>query len=288
MGICYVTIGDWSEDGHNQWSVFSYESNLSIAEQRAGWEKTEERSGLRLSNKGGGRGPSAICQEYQSNAITPFHIEMLRRYVNGDSFHVCDCGPGGMYPTEERLAKFALDFIAVSAPDFRYSNLQEVKGLRSSYHNEKCNIFDKWFKNAQGSILNGWWLPESGSKFNTGFGYGLYGSRSYGRSPPDGRTPTEPTAKLVCYTKDMGIAWNWRLIGDMPYELELPRLITHSLDSCVYWKSLKEISPHFVGQVVVLYNRVFFENYRDFIQAMEFFRDEAVVRISDRILRERY
>lgn len=304
---CYITIGDWSQDGHNLWDVFEYEATHLIPEQRAALLETEERTGIYVTAASGSQmndNPNLICQNYQKDRITPFHIEMLRRYVDGDNFHVCDCGPNGMHPTPLGMAKFVLGLIEISLPGFQFGEpqlRQDLKRSRDSTNDQKLALFDKWFDTAVDQRLNAWWCE---GPFNTGFGYGIYDSKRglYGvlddddseekllkrRTSP--RLASWPEKKANWLPDNMNNYW--RLLQECPYEVEVKefhnawlRRSTLEKGGCGLWKMVVELS--FNGHVFRVWNRLFFTDKRDAaLVRVVLIGQETKVRISDRVERE--
>ena len=168
---CFITIGDWSEDGHNHYDVFSYQASHPIPEQQKAYLKSVKKTGVAFDHTNA-NGPYAMCVEWKSNVISPFHIELLRRHAGIDQSKAGDCGPGGFFATPEDMPPLILWFIGVSIPGFQFEDIRQIKVKEKVVEKGEVPYYSPsaWLERSQGKILNGWW-----GKLNHQFGYGCYG-----------------------------------------------------------------------------------------------------------------
>ena len=154
MGKVKITIGDWSEDGHNQYDEFVYESNKSVKDIRQAYKDSCKLTGLQFNHNENYTGtevhnsygtPYHICTEYDEDTISDIAMGILMEH---------DIEVGSDYLSVDEFAELIIDFIKLSLPDLV---LEEASFKKS----ELRDI----------SAVNGWWNHE----LNVGFGYGLYG-----------------------------------------------------------------------------------------------------------------
>ena len=149
-----ISIGDWSEDGHNQYEQFVFESNKPVEEIQQAYKDSckltglqfnhnEDYTGLNLNWQHPEYDDRQICTEYEDGEVSQFAKDIL-------STHGLDV-PEDFY--EEEFLQLLIDFIKLSLPDlelveasFKRSELKEIPAL------------------------NGWWNDN----LNVQFGYGLY------------------------------------------------------------------------------------------------------------------
>ncbi len=148
-----ITIGDWSQDGHEEYDEFVFDSNKTVHEIRQAYKDSCKLTGLQFNyNKNYTGLPEHnsygtdrhICTEYNENEITDLALNILKEHgidINVDKLDI------------DVFLKLLIDFIKLSLPDlvleeaaFKKSELREIPAV------------------------NGWWNDE----LNVGFGYGLY------------------------------------------------------------------------------------------------------------------
>lgn len=168
MNRVKLTIGDWSQDGHNQYEEFVYNSNKTIEEIRQAYKDSckltgisfnhnEDYTGLNLPWDHPETKDRKIAVEYESNTISKLaEKELLKHGL--DIHKVIERGKTkeniGILPiNEEEFIKILIAFIRLSLPDltleeasFKKSELKEIPAI------------------------NGWWNKE----LNVQFGYGLF------------------------------------------------------------------------------------------------------------------
>lgn len=153
MNIVKLSIGDWSEDGHNQYEEFVYNSNKSVNEIRQAYKDSCKLTGLQFNHNENYSSRTEhseygskrhICTEYQDDEISEFAKGILEEHhivVNSNSLDV------------DTFTNLLIEFIKLSLPDLI---LEEASFKRS----ELKNI----------DAINGWWNKE----LNVQFGYGLF------------------------------------------------------------------------------------------------------------------
>lgn len=152
MGKVRLSIGDWSEDGHNQSEDFVYEVNKTVEEIRQAYKDScvltglqfnynENYSGLPEHNSYGT--DRHICTEYEEYEATDLAKEILSEH-----------GLDGNFNGVEGFAELVMGFIKLSLPDLTW---EEASFKKSELKNDI-------------PAINGWWNKE----LNHGFGYGLF------------------------------------------------------------------------------------------------------------------
>jgi hypothetical protein len=153
MGKVKLTIGDWSQDGHNQYEEFVYESNKSVKEIRQAYKDSckltglsfnhnEDYTGLGLRN----RNPRQIATEYQEPNLSDLAKEILTEFEIDYTEYEKETGV-------ENFTELLISFIKLSLPDLE---LEEA-----SFKKSELKSID---------AINGWWEQE----LNVQFGYGLF------------------------------------------------------------------------------------------------------------------
>ena len=266
---CFITIGDWSQDGHNSYDVFRYFASHPIPEQQDAYELTSQKTGLRLAGHDT-ENPHYICVEYKDNLIGAYHIELLRRHAQIDNSRMGDCGPYGFYPDATQMAEFTLWFISVSLPGFSYERLAKAQTKKWDAV-EKYMDHTGWIEAAaEGKIFNGWWSP----RLNEQIGYGIYdtGLSSFRGNPPHAKHTfkTDTCVKRLCktnidyyggwaryYEYDVRLDRN-RMTGGQPYSWYQPmgtsRPSIPYLDEIYAWLLERNV------QSLMVFDRVFFES----------------------------
>lgn len=263
MYECYITIGDWSEDGHNRYRVFQYFATHPVIEQQQGYYASVERTGIRFHGHSIGD-PHEVCVEYQDGLINAFHIEMLRRYAQIDCSRAGDCGPSGFYPEPDEFAKFVLWFVGITIPGFEYERLKEVNTKSRDSEGHMSNT--QWLTDHGDQVLNGWWCD----KLNHQFGYGVFENRSYLRDSPPRWTFKEESGVKVLHKDNMALYGHYA--ARYPYDVALPP--HHAMDQAWAWFKpvTREREPHpFYDPIkdwlearnvncLLIYGRIFFED----------------------------
>jgi hypothetical protein len=262
-GEYYITIGDWSEDGHNHYTVFAYQANKPRVDQQAAYLRSVKKTGIRFSHENAINDPHMVCSEYKDSLVTSYQMELLRRHAQVDRTHMIANGRNGFYPSEKELADMILWFIGVSLPGFEYSGLRPIKiALWDS--EEKYNNAGPWIDTNGSAHLNGWW--NKNGKMNCQFGYGLYEGNKFTDTP---RLSTWDGNGLLLLKKK---AANYGLvIYDYGHEWKLPKSFANNFK----WQygshqgAIEEIIP-IIGQFknwfwfngfdgILVYDRIYFK-----------------------------
>jgi hypothetical protein len=160
-----ITIGDWSEDGHNRYDMFTFESSHTKKELQAAYKKSCIKSGVSFDHEynGGHEDPNAICTTYKSDTITAYQMFMLHKTFGLDISdipeNVKNFSMNGLQPNAKELAHIILWFVGCSLDNFTRTSLVPKK--------RKQDDFEKWAD----KTFNGWW-----GKLNVQMGYGIYDS----------------------------------------------------------------------------------------------------------------
>jgi len=153
-----LTIGDWSQDGHNQYDEFVYESNKSVQEIRQAYKDSCKLTGIQFNHNkdyteviGNKYGTERhICTEYEDNSVSDLAKEILKKH----GIKLWRDGEEDYYiESIEEFIDILIQFIKLSLPDLV---LEEASFKKSE------------LKNIQ--PINGWWNDE----LNHQFGYGLF------------------------------------------------------------------------------------------------------------------
>ncbi len=139
----YITIGDWSDDGHGKTDQFLYESNYEVGELQKAYKKSCKKTGVKLHE---------VARDYEDGSVSPAIAKKLLKLgldenlIRGDEDD--EYWEDNEYPLiPEAMAKMIVWFIGLSMPeDF------------------KCSPPDNSIPN-----FNGFW-----GELNVNFGYGLY------------------------------------------------------------------------------------------------------------------
>lgn len=144
-----LTIGDWSQDGHNQYDIFVYNVNKNVSEIRQAYKDSCKLTGLQFNNNENYTGLSAhdtydtpyhICTEHESFKPSELAIDILSNF-------------GIDYSEDRSFPQLIMQFIKLSLKDLTW---EEATYKKSELENIQP--------------INGWCNKE----LNVGFGYGLY------------------------------------------------------------------------------------------------------------------
>lgn len=155
MNKVKITIGDWSEDGHNHYDEFVFETNKTVKEIQDAYKQSCKLTGLIFDCNNNHTGieeldwqhpewnDRKVCVEYENNHIsklaekilTSYNVEVKKRY-NADDF-----------------INLMINFIKLSLPDLQ---IEETTFKKSE--------LDKI------PAINGWWNKDC----NESWGYGVY------------------------------------------------------------------------------------------------------------------
>lgn len=151
-----ISIGDWSEDGHNQYEEFVYSSNYPVDKLRQAYKDSCKLTGLQFNHNENYTGlkdhsnygtKRHICTEYQDDSISSLAKKILNEHgIDTHDFEQDACA--------DNFVNLILDFIALSMPkDFDYQE--------EAFKKSELKKIDP---------LNGWWNPQ----LNVQFGYGIF------------------------------------------------------------------------------------------------------------------
>jgi len=155
-----LTIGDWSQDGHNQYDEFVYESNKTVQEIRQAYKDSckltglqfninEDYTGLNLTWQHPEYNKRHICTEYEDSSVSDLAKEILKNH----GIKLWEEGEEDYIESVEEFIDILIQFIKLSLPDLE---LKEASFKKS----ELKNI----------DPINSWWNDE----LNHQFGYGLF------------------------------------------------------------------------------------------------------------------
>jgi len=152
-----ISIGDWSGDGHDKFSVVLYSANRSVEEMQQAYKDSCKLTGIQFNYRANDQNYTdredtnkwwQVCCEYEDNKIDNKAIEVLIKY---------DC------PLEEFMG---LDHIL--DPESMADLIMWFIGLSISENETEF----KWERVKENiPSLNGGWNKN----LNVQFGYGLYG-----------------------------------------------------------------------------------------------------------------
>ncbi len=129
MSLIQFTIGDWSQDGHNQYREFIVNSSHSLADVRAAYKKGVEETGIDLFE---------ICNEYEEGTIPEeanslfSHVEIYEGYADE-----------GIMPSVEEFFQAILKLIRIGNEEIKFDEL-EVQSFNGFWEKES------YFNNAFG------------------------------------------------------------------------------------------------------------------------------------------
>jgi len=153
MNKIRLTIGDWSQDGHNQYEEFVYESNKTVENIKQAYKNSCKLTGLSFNHNEDYTGLNIgygserqIATEYGECEISDLAKEIL------DSFKI-DYSDYEEEPSVENFIELLINFIRLSLNDLE---LKEASFKKSELKNIEP--------------VNGWWNDE----LNVQFGYGLF------------------------------------------------------------------------------------------------------------------
>lgn len=157
-----ITIGDWSQDGHNQYDESVFESNKTVEEIQDAYKASCKLTGIQFNHnedytglKLGYRSPFLICTEYEDSKISAEALEILKKHnvtVFIDDDNGDDEDPE-YYLDQDSFLQLLIDFIKISLPDW---TLEEAAFKKSELRTIPA--------------VNGWW----NGNLNVQFGYGLF------------------------------------------------------------------------------------------------------------------
>lgn len=149
-----ISIGDWSQDGHNQYVELVYNSNYPVIDMQNAYKASCKKLGIQFNHNENYMGikdgdhygtKRHVCTEYQECEVSRFAVDVLK-------------GAGIAIKKDmeaEDFAELILDFIKLSMPeDFEFKE--------AAFKNSELKDI---------TPLNGWWNKE----LNVQFGYGIMG-----------------------------------------------------------------------------------------------------------------
>lgn len=150
----YLTLGDWSDDGHGKYDKILVETNQPIDKIRQAYKDSCKLTTVSFNHNEDFTGVKRdylevkkyrICSEYDNNSIPKESVEILSKYEGFSDLDFED------YKDElfvgESFVKFWFWFVKLSLPELEYAEI-----------NEKI------------PSINGYWDKD----LNVQFGYGLY------------------------------------------------------------------------------------------------------------------
>lgn len=249
-----ITIGDWSQDGHNGYTCFDYTASHPVEAQRDAYHHSVAATGIRFHERGRDD-PNVVCAAHDDDVVTGYHLEVLRRCAKVDGTEFGDDGPNGFIPSREKFARMILWFIGLSLPGFQHG------ALRCSDERH-----GRWARGGGGGIpippnpLNGWWNDN----LNLQFGYGLFDNSRMLRPEPardrSDRYRDRPFFNLTTRTARFA----GRIIRDLDHEV---RLTDEQDRFLVDWDKKQPPLEDFLaaarGRIVRAGPRYFFAEARD-------------------------
>ena len=164
-----ISIGDWSQDGHNEYENFAYEANYPVATLQNAYKRSCKLVGLQFNHSDDYTGLAKklnyssadyravssfndslqLFTEYEQSSMTEEQVEKLRSH----GLDVKDADDESYDPQE--LAELILNFIKLSLPDLKW---------------KETSVKASELKDVNFPTLNGYWC----SNLNHQFGYGLF------------------------------------------------------------------------------------------------------------------
>ncbi len=156
-----LTIGDWSNDGHEKSEYFIYSVNKDVTELREAYKNSCKLTGVQFNHSENYTGLAeldekmCICVQYEENQPSKKAVDALKAHGIDVDKYFDDIdeeeGTGSFNP--EGLAEVIMEFIKLSIPDLQFEE--------ASFKKSKVNRIPP---------INGWWIDE----LNVSFGYGLF------------------------------------------------------------------------------------------------------------------
>lgn len=168
MNKVKLSIGDWSQDGHNIYDVFVYDANKTVSEIRQAYKDSCKLTGLSFNHNQDytelnlpWNHPESkkrkIATEYEDSTISKLAEEILLTHGIDvwEGFDRAVFEPTDVVHIDgaEHFIELWLKFVRLSLPDLV---LEEA-----SYKKSELKTID---------AINGWWNNE----LNVQFGYGLF------------------------------------------------------------------------------------------------------------------
>ena len=149
MGKVKLSIGDWSQDGHNQSEYFVYEVNKTVKEIRQAYKDSCKLTGVQFNYNENYTGlpehddygtPLHICTEHEDCGISDEAMKILVKHgIEMDAIVEDDC------LSVDVFAELIMIFIKLSLPDltweeasFKKSELRDMEPI-NGWHNEDMN-----------------------------------------------------------------------------------------------------------------------------------------------------
>ena len=155
MSKVKLTIGDWSQDGHNEFEIFVYEVNKSVEEIRQAYKDSCKKTGVQFNHNVNytglvERSYEKICTEYEDDKIREDAIEILKNF-DFDLSKYCNEDFG--FDDVEQFCELILNFIKLSLLDLTWEE--------AAFKKSELKTIEP---------INGWW----NTSLNVQFGYGLF------------------------------------------------------------------------------------------------------------------
>lgn len=158
--LTFLTIGDWSNDGHNMSDKIYYHVNYPVEDIRQAYKDSCRKTGVQFNHNANYTGVGSpncydqILTEYSNNSIRPHENKILREHnvitdtwlserklEETEDHYICMTEP-------KDVADLIMRFISISMPkDFTYTETT-----------------------VNATPINGWWNDQ----LNCQFGYGIY------------------------------------------------------------------------------------------------------------------
>lgn len=165
MHEAFITVGDWSQDGHNEYTIYSVETTHTVEDLKRAYLTSCRKSGVRFHARHHDD-PNAICTGFRENYITSYHLMMLHRAFRLDLSNIPEIVENfslrGFALDQDEFVMLLLWFIGKSLKNFTYRNLKEVKKSQLEV--------DEIFTKKEIQVFNGWWDDV----LNESLGYGLF------------------------------------------------------------------------------------------------------------------
>ncbi|ALA47891.1 hypothetical protein ABE137_12035 [Brevibacillus laterosporus] len=143
--IIKIPIGDWSNDGHGQYKVFTIKSNYPVLSLQEAYKASCKLTGLQfnhgdnyaeLPNNRISKNKRHICTEYGESTISDVAREIFAEFGCPSEVLVEE----GYFEGTKDFTKTLLWFISLSMPDDFTYKFEEVGNYLNGFWNENLNV----------------------------------------------------------------------------------------------------------------------------------------------------